>query len=270
MRSLAGLAALGLLVLPPIADAATRRPSKQGKTAKLRTVAKARAARITAIRGRGDERSDDPRHGIRPRVLAHGQSIGAPWDGRLQRPAQLEPGDGYRIRRPGRAFGTQTTVELIERAVRETLDAFPDVHVLAIGDLSAETGGQITEHRSHQSGRDADIGLYYLEQPAGYPASFIEASADNLDAAATFKLIERFLATAGDDGGVQMIFLDFEVQGLLYAWGLDHGISERRLERIFQYPHGRGASEGLVRHEPNHANHMHVRFRCPSDDTACQ
>jgi hypothetical protein len=67
-----------------------------------------------------------------------------------------------------------------------------------------------------------------------------------------------------------MVFLDFEVQGILYAWAKDHGVSERRLERIFQYPHGRGASEGIVRHEPNHDNHMHVRFQCPSDDRGCQ
>ena len=67
-----------------------------------------------------------------------------------------------------------------------------------------------------------------------------------------------------------MIFLDFDVQGILYHWAHDHGVSERRLERIFQYPHGRGSSEGIVRHEPNHDNHMHVRFKCPSDDTACR
>jgi hypothetical protein len=52
-------------------------------------------------------------------------------------------------------------------------------------------------------------------------------------------------------------------------WALAHGISEHRLERIFQYPHGRGSSEGIVRHEPNHDNHMHVRFQCPADDTGC-
>ena len=102
-----------------------------------------------------------------------------------------------------------------------------------------------------------------------YPASFIHADEDNLDCAATFKLLESFLATADDDGGVQMVFLDFDVQGILYDWALDHGVSERRLERIFQYPHGRDSAEGIVRHEPNHDNHMHVRFKCPAEDTGC-
>jgi len=174
------------------------------------------------------------------------------------------------FRRPERAWGTQTTILLTERAISETLDAFPDEHILAIGDISAPSGGTITQHRSHQSGRDIDVGLFYREKPAGYPASFVHADEDNLDCAATFKLLESFLATADDDGGVQMIFLDFDVQGVLYDWALDHGISERRLERIFQYPHGRGSGDGIVRHEPNHDNHMHVRFKCPADDSGCR
>jgi hypothetical protein len=221
---------------------------------------KKRAARLRTLRERDH---------VEPRLVAHGQSVGLPWAGRLQHATALPPGDGYLLRRPERAFGTQTTIELTQQAIAETLDAFPDEHVLAIGDISAPSGGTVTQHRSHQSGRDIDVGLFYLEKPAGYPASFVHADEDNLDCAATFKLLEAFLATADDDGGVQMVFLDFEVQGILYRWALDQGISERRLARIFQYPHGRGSSESIVRHEPNHDNHMHVRFKCPPDDTAC-
>jgi len=256
-----------LVVLAPAADAKSHRaPPKHQKPPKSQDGPRGqkpatRAARISTMRGHEH---------IETRDFARGQSVGAPWAGRLQHPTQLAPGDGYHIRRPGRSFGTETTVELIERAIGDTLEAFPDEHVLAIGDISAESGGQITEHRSHQSGRDVDIGLFYKERPAGYPAGFVHASADNLDCAATFKLLESFLASANEDGGALMIFLDFEVQGILYAWAKDHGVSERRLERIFQYPHGRGSSEGLVRHEPNHDNHMHVRFQCPSSDSACR
>ena len=271
--------ALGLPVVShPAAHATTRRGSTKhpsskssrgphgAKAQKASTApnAKTRAARISTISGlREHER-------IEPRELARGQSVGAPWAGRLQHPTQLPPGDGYHIRRPGRSFGTAATVELIERAIGETLEAFPDAHVLAIGDISAESGGPISEHRSHQSGRDVDIGLIYREQPAGYPAGFVHADANNLDCAATFTLIERFLASASEDGGALMIFLDFDVQGILYTWALDHGVSERRLGRIFQYPHGRGSGAGLVRHEPNHDNHLHVRFQCPNDDSACR
>jgi hypothetical protein len=277
LAGLAGLVALGLLAFPAAAHASSK-TAPEGKAGKARKDAKDGGSR------RRSTASDDHKtkkraarlHTLRdherfePRLIAHGQSVGAPWAGRLQHATALPSGDGYFIRRPERAFGTQTTIELTERAISETLDAFPDEHVLAIGDISAPSGGTITQHRSHQSGRDIDVGLFYRDKPAGYPASFVHADEDNLDCAATFKLLENFLATAGDDGGVQMIFLDFDVQGILYDWALDHGVSERRLERIFQYPHGRGSSEGIVRHEPNHDNHMHVRFGCPSDDTGCR
>ena len=258
MRALVGLVvAMGLFASTADADTRSRhRPTRHddGKSKK-------RAARLRALR---------EREHIEPRQIAHGQSVGAPWDGRLQRATPLPPGDGYFLRRPERAFGTQTTIELTLRAIGETLDAFPDEHVLAIGDISAQSCGFITQHHSHQSGRDIDVGLFYLEQPQGYPANFIHADEDNLDCAATFKLLESFLATGDDDGGVQMVFLDFDVQGILYHWALDNGVSERRLDRIFQYPHGRGAPDGIVRHEPNHDNHMHVRFKCPSEDTGCR
>jgi len=205
-----------------------------------------------------------------PHEAVHGQSIGAPWAGHLQDPARLPEGDGYVIRRPWRSYGTRTTVGYIERAITEVRDRFPAMHVLAIGDISAEHGGQITEHHSHQSGRDADIGLVYTHQPAGYPRSFVHADAGNLDVAATYELVEAFAETAHDDGGVQMMFLDFRLQGLLYHWALDHGVSRDHLDWLFQYPHGRGSSDGVVRHEPNHDNHLHVRFRCARADSDCR
>lgn len=199
-----------------------------------------------------------------------GQSVGAPWAGRLANPVRLPAGDGYTIRRPQRAYGTRTTVELIERAVAELRDRFPEAHVLAIGDLSAEHGGAISDHHSHQSGRDADIGLVYKHKPAAYPQSFVRATADNLDAAATYALVDAFAATADRDGGVQVMFLDFDVQGVLCDWAEAHGVGAAHLARLFQYPHGRGVSAGLVRHEPNHDNHLHVRFQCPRGDHACR
>lgn len=207
---------------------------------------------------------------VRPVVHGpiEGQSVGAPWDGWLRQPARLEAGDGYVIRRPWRAFGTRATVDFITRVISDVRDAFPDAHVLAIGDISAEHGGAITEHHSHQSGRDVDIGLVYNEKPRGYPENFINATQDNLDCEATFALVEGFADTAREDGGAQVMFLDFNVQGMLYRWAKEHDVDDGKLARLFQYPR-RGQSVGLVRHEPNHANHLHVRFKCARGDTSC-
>jgi murein endopeptidase len=253
MRAL--VVALSLFAFTPTVSAATHHKTKHTKTKK-------RAARIHTVREHNER--------LETRGPATGQSVGAPWEGRLQHASELPQSDVYVIRRPQRAFGVATTIDFIQRAIDETLEKYPDVHELAIGDISQEDGGPITQHHSHQSGRDADIGFFYKEKPAGYPESFIDATPDNLDCAATFKLLESFLATADEDGGVQVVFMDFDVQGILYSWAVDHGVSERRLERIFQFPHGRGASEGMVRHEPNHANHMHVRFKCRDADSSCR
>jgi murein endopeptidase len=202
-------------------------------------------------------------------TLVRGQSVGAPWQGELRDPARLPDGEGYHLRRPGRSFGTRAAVEVIAQVVAGMRTQFPDVHELAIGDLSAEHGGPVSEHHSHQSGRDADIGLIYKAKPDDYPASFVAATEANLDCAATYALVAEFAGTTHDDGGVQVIFLDFKVQGLLYRWAKDAGIDDDVLGRTLQYPR-RGISAGLVRHEPNHSNHMHVRFKCPKGDSACR
>jgi hypothetical protein len=213
----------------------------------------------------GDEAAPAPA----PRRRARGQSIGAPWAGRLQDASRLQIGKRAHLRRPHRAYGTKTTVEHVRRAVRATLASHPKAHVLAIGDLSARRGGRITEHSSHRSGRDVDLGLFYKRKPAGYPASFVRATNENLDRAATWALLVNLLASHDEDGGVQVIFLDHGVQGLIYKWAQASGVKPRRLGQIFQYPHGRGAAAGLVRHEPNHADHLHVRFRCAKTDADC-
>jgi murein endopeptidase len=255
MRALIGMVAV--LVLCGTAEA---RPHRK------------RTAEVSRVRGHRTKASRRHATAELPRIPrgVAGQSLGQPWHGALHAPARLPEGDGYHIRRPWRTYGTATTVGFVQRAIGEAREAFPDAHVLAVGDLSAKDGGAITEHHSHQSGRDVDVGLFYKQQPEHYPDSFVRATADNLDCAATWALLAAFVATADENGGAQVIFLDFAVQGLLYHWGQAHEVPDRLLERVFQFPHGRGASAGLVRHEPNHTDHLHVRFKCVAGDPGCR
>ncbi len=201
--------------------------------------------------------------------LILGQSLGKPWRGKLARPTRLAAGKGYLIRRPQRAYGTRRLVDTVRDAVAAVRADHPRLHTLAIGDLSAKRGGAISEHNSHQSGRDVDVGFYFQRRPKGYPDAFVVGDAANLDLAATWDLLVAFARTADDRGGVQAIFLDYGVQGLLYEWARDRGVSTKYLDRLFQYPDGRGAG-GLVRHEPHHADHFHIRLQCPPGDAGCQ
>lgn len=275
MRSL--VVAIGLLAFLAAADAEPRR-------AKKTATAKADKARKAIKKSKTQKRSAKQRKGKKQRLAlatrkqrrfvirgpVSGQSLGACWLGRLRKPTRLGEGDGWYIRRPNRAFGTRATVQHVERVLADVVYRFPDIHTIAIGDLSAEQGGHISEHSSHQSGRDVDIGLIFNEKPAAYPQSFVVGTAENLDLEATFVLVEELARTAQETDGTQMIFLDFDVQKLLYDWALENGETPEYLATLFQYPHGRGAFAGLVRHEPHHADHIHVRFRCPRGDGSCR
>jgi murein endopeptidase len=254
-----------------------RIPACKPRKAKARRGARATdkvAAATGPVRTPGEleDADDQPKRGRKRKEIAievvTGQSVGAPWDGELHDGVRLHLGEGFKIRRPHRAWGASHVVTQVQRALDAVRGKFPNAHVLAIGDISARNGGAITEHRSHQSGRDIDIGLYFTKVPEGYPESFVSANSD-LDLRKTFALVQEFARTADDASGVQKIYLDFGVQGRLYKWALAHDVPRGYLEQLFQYPHGRGASAGLVRHEPHHDDHMHVRFKCALDDDGC-
>lgn len=184
---------------------------------------------------------------------------------RLDRGKQLQAGHdwagrGYQVRRPQRAYGAGYVVDHIRRAIAEVRALYPDVHTLAIGDLSAERGGKISDHLSHRAGLDVDIGFYFKQMPSGYPAQLADANA-NLDLQATWALLTAFARTAPLASGVSIMFLDYAIQRRLVEWARARGTPERDLAFLFQYPRGADSQVGLVRHWPNHANHVHVRFK---------
>ncbi len=261
---------LALLVATSIADARPRKPQPQ---AKKREDSK-REPDVAVRDDKTDEDFDKARDKARRRknreLDRKPQSFGVAWNGYLKNGVQLHLGDGAFIRRPYRAWGTRSTVEFTKRAIEETLELHPKAHVLAVGDLSQQGGGRVTDHHSHQSGRDVDLGLFYKRKPAGYPNEFLPGTDANLDSATMWTLISKLTATSSKDGGVWAIFLDYDVQGVIYRYAKNHGVSEAKLGRIFQYPHGRGANAGIVRHYRNHAHHIHVRFKCTSAETSCR
>jgi hypothetical protein len=187
-------------------------------------------------------------------------STGDPWNGTLEHGTPLPQGEGYVVRRPNRAYGASYVVDQLQDVIAEVREVYPDLHTLAIGDISARGGGRLRGHVSHQSGLDVDVGFYFKKMPQGYPDSFHVAD-DNLDLAATWSLLLAFTRTSREATGVQMIFLDYEVQGKLYAYAQKHGVSDKDLGRIFQYPRGKDEKSGIVRHWPHHDDHMHVRFK---------
>lgn len=205
---------------------------------------------------------------LTPTYDPNAMSVGLPWAGRLAKATRLPEGEGYFVRRPENAFGTTSAVGYIQQAIANTRASLPDLHDLAIGDLSSQHGGRIREHRSHQSGRDIDLGLYFVAPPDGYPRVFADYS-QGMDLGATFQLIHELAASRRESDGVEMMFLDYEIQGHLYEDAAMRGVSLEYLEELFQYPRGK-RTQALIRHEPNHADHLHVRYKCPVDDARCR
>jgi LysM repeat protein len=205
-----------------------------------------------------------------PLRLVAGQSVGRPQSGKLVKGALLPADSAYYRRHPDRVWGAQHVIDHVRRVVQAVRRQYPGVHRLAIGDISSQRGGFISGHRSHQSGRDVDLGLYFERVPSGYPTEFVTADKGRLNLAATWALVSALWTASREPGGPARVFLDYDVQGELYEFARKSGASKRELRQIFQYPSGRTARDRFVSHEPKHADHLHVRFRCAPKDEHCR
>lgn len=194
------------------------------------------------------------------RSPANSKSIGRADAGRLDNGRQLPPHSRYRIRNPRRAWGTGAVIEWVQAA----FDQAPPGPAVAVHDLSRPRGGRMSDHRSHQSGRDVDI-AYYQHHCRG-TCRFRTLDPSQLDAARQWPLLRYWLKR----GVVELILVDYDLQQPLYIAAKAAGTSPDDLRKWFQYPGGAQRPGGIIRHEKNHRDHFHVRFRCTAEDSACK
>jgi penicillin-insensitive murein DD-endopeptidase len=210
-------------------------------------------------------------------------SCGSANRGALREAAEVpRQGMGFVIPEPwwsrGYRYGTDELVGLIARAAA-VVDAQYPGGVLGVADLSRPEGGALPGHRSHQSGRDADL-IFYAMDAAGQPfhpdehmpfytyngrAHYAKAPhyargipERRFDLARNWALIKAMLDDP--DVRVEHIFVSRRIR----RWLLDHA---RRI----------GEPEELVKHAGvvlrlpplgGHNDHMHVRVSCSADDKA--
>lgn len=196
-------------------------------------------------------------------------SIGSPSQGVLTDAEPLpDRGRGFRrYRRDDTRWGTPELVGAIVRAAAEVATRFPDGAPLIVGDLSQLGGGQIERHRSHRTGRDADL-LFYATTPSGRPVpspGFLNFGADGLavdasgnyyalDVPRTWSLV-RALVTQ-PRLRIQWLFVAKPIEALLIDFAFARGEDLRTIwqaETVMQQP-----SDGLA-----HADHIHIRLGCP-------
>ena len=175
-------------------------------------------------------------------------SVGKANRGRLLNGVHLPQSDRWTLQSEEHAWGTPALVNCLERAVEAVHARFPNTPPLDIGDLSREEGGYLRGHRSHQSGLDADIGFYYLNDEPWYT----KANRRNLDVERTWVLV-RTLAT---DCDAEYLFVDLRIQALLREHAEKIGEAPEWLDELFSK--GRN-KPGIIRHTWGHQTHIHYR-----------
>jgi penicillin-insensitive murein endopeptidase len=194
-------------------------------------------------------------------------SVGAPDNGWQLRAKKLKPTPFLKIKANSRqnAYGHPSLVLMLQRSSRDVSNAGKGA-VMLVGDLSSEGGGPLAGHVSHQSGRDADVGFYVIDQNG------------------KSQLLDRFVAFRGDGtsaGDPGLRFDDWRNWLLLQSWvrdrraGLSHVFVSRPLrQRLLafaaknpSYARYVGEATALLKQPEDaaaHDDHFHVRVACPS------
>lgn len=193
------------------------------------------------------------------------ESIGRPYGGRLKKGVRLPRHPAYVIRDRDVAWGTRETIDWLVDAFDHVQKVHPDAPRVRVHDLSDRDGGWLSGHKSHQSGRDADLAYYQERCPSGV-CKFRRIGPAHLDVERQWILLEHWL----EHDRVEAVFIDYELQAALYRHARAEGATRRQLHQWFQYPRGRTFSVGTIRHYPKHDDHLHVRFVCPPTDDECR
>jgi penicillin-insensitive murein endopeptidase len=178
-------------------------------------------------------------------------SVGNPNAGLLVNGRQQVKGELLAPIAPATAWGTEETLAYLAAALGKVHATIPDTPVLALGDISAQAGGPISPHLSHQAGRDVDLAYFYLGEQRWYR----RGNAESLDLARNWALV-RALVTETD---VEFIFMDHPIQALLRDYALSLGEDRAWVDGLF----GRGGARAIIRYARGHATHVHVRFYNP-------
>jgi LysM repeat protein len=179
-------------------------------------------------------------------------SVGFADSGRMISAVKMSQDPAWTLVVPEYAWGTQETVDYLSTAARLVKEQFPDSAPLRVNHIGKKDGGYVRPHKSHQSGRDADLGFFYKNDigPGGLP----RARENLIDAARNWALV-RALITEAD---VQVILVDHRVQDVLYAHALAQGEDKAWLDSLFH-----SGSASLIQHARRHRDHFHVRFFSP-------
>jgi LysM repeat protein len=178
-------------------------------------------------------------------------SVGFVESGRMMNSVRVpNGGEDWLVVSPELAYGTQETIDYLTTAIREVRAQYPKAPPLRVNQLSSREGGYLRPHKSHQNGRDVDLGFYY---PTAEPIRARERER-YIDVELNWALIKAL--TLHTD--VQMILVDKRVQKVIYDFALSKGENKEWLDSLFN-----AGTKSIVKHAKRHRDHFHVRFFNP-------
>lgn len=180
-------------------------------------------------------------------------SVGRSEEGRLINAIPFpEPPDAgaWSVIVPQSCWTTEETADAVIGAANQLRAWFPDGAPVRVGQVSGPEGGFLPPHRTHQSGRDVDIGLFY---PGPEPYRVRERE-KVMDVAMNWAFVKAMLM----HGDVHFVLLDWRVQNVLYAYALRQGEDRAWLDSLFK-----AGRYSVFHHAPRHRDHFHVRYWNP-------
>lgn len=199
---------------------------------------------------------------------AQSEPVGYYSNGSIRNGVELpDSGPGYMklFLHRNRAWGTQEMIDMLITSAGLMNKKFPNKDRLQVGDISKKGGGDVTDlHSSHQNGLDVDL-TYYRVNEVEQRVSQIDGFAENMvingrlsrnfDSARNWEFIKQL----HESGEVQRIFVDPVIKKELCR-------QARMKKELLRFDDILRS----IRPYANHADHMHVRLKCPRDARNCQ
>lgn len=179
-------------------------------------------------------------------------SVGFADAGRMINARPFPQGPYWTVVAPEQAWAVQETIDGLTAAIQEVNTLFPEgTPLLRVNHISKKEGGYIRPHRSHQSGRDADVAFYYKTD---VPPGFRGGREKLMDIPRNWAFLKALLRHAD----VQVIIVDKRIQKVLREYALSQGDDPLWLDGLFK-----PGPTSVIRHARRHRDHFHVRFYAP-------
>ncbi len=201
------------------------------------------------------------------------QSVGFPDNGNLRNATSLLAKQQalnekafFEVASPDRKrhFATYEMAEMISRLGQVLNETFH--RKLFVGNISAQAGGKLSPHLSHQIGIDADLGYPTAQQSVKFPVvvqmSSRQFNSGNFSVEKTYELLKN--AFSQSDIKVDRIFADRTIKKALceYAQSRHEFNSSDKdvVTKLFS----------SIDHVDGHGDHFHLRLKCSAYDPGCR